>query len=144
MSLYATPVAIPKGMGLAAQLVVVAFLPVQHLAHPAYWHVHHCIRALAPDLWPVHLAVLRPHDLVGRRAWSHARRAAGASPALAVDDGHVGDLIHDILDAVHRKCQVARVVGRQRDVDVNDGHDQPRGEGQRPPAVRIVVDAELV
>ena len=67
-----------------------------------------------------------------------------ASASDTYTDSDIGDFVNDILNTIHRKGQITRVIRRQSDIYVDDQHDQPCGNSERPPPIGIVVDAELM
>lgn len=73
-----------------------------------------------------------------------ALAAALADAAVLVQDGDVAGFVNHGLDAVERERQEFDVVGRECDVDEAQRHDDPGRDGERPPPVRVVGDAERV
>lgn len=61
--------------------------------------------------------------------------------SLEGNKSDIGRLVHDILDTGHRQRKASCVERSQSDVDVDDGHDEIRRDGEGPPSIRIVIDA---
>lgn len=123
---------------------IIPAFAIENFTHSTDRYIHDRIRTLVPQVPPVKSPVRGTRHLCRQSRGLQLLRATLSNPALAVDNSNISSLVNNVFDAAHWQSQIARIVGRQRNVDVDDCHDEERRNCERPPSIWVVVDTELV